>query len=213
MRIGLDHEMNKIHQALIDMSSLLERAIEDTIGALVDQDLVLAESIVKGDVVFDDMEKAIEQACLSLIATQQPVAGDLRRIFSIIKMITDFERIADHCEDISRITMKLSNEKYVKPLIDLPKMAKAVKEMIALTVEAYMAQDPHKARLVCQRDDQVDQYYDTIYGDLEHLMKNKDKEVNQCMAFLMIAKYFERMADHATNIAEWTIYGIEGSHA
>lgn len=212
MRIVLDHELSLIHKDLIKMSRLLETAIDQTIEALVNQDKELAQSIVDGDVVFNKMEKEIESSCIHLIATQQPVASDLRRIFAVVKIITDLERIADHCEDISNITLALGDQKYVKPLIDLPKMAKAVKEMVQLTVECYIEQDVDKAREVCLRDDEVDQFFYTIYDDLEALMSSECNNIRQCMEFFMIAKYFEKMADHATNIAEWVIYGIEGSH-
>jgi len=124
--------------------------------------------------------------------------------------VTDLERIADHCQDISRLTLDLADKNFVKPLIDMPKMAQKVKEMVKLTVDCYIDQNVEQAKLICQSDDVVDQYYQLILNDLEIVMKEKPQEIRQCMDFMMIAKYLERMADHATNIAEWVIYSVKG---
>lgn len=179
---------------------------------MVEQDADLAKKVAEGDGKFNQMELDIENHCIAIIATQQPVASDLRKIFSVAKIITDLERIADHCEDVSKLTLHLAKEKYVKPLIDLPMMAKEVKAMVKMTIDCFIDQDAEKARAVCANDDVVDQYFQTIYKDLCDLMGSDSKTVKQGMDFLMIAKYFERMADHATNIAEWVIYSKEGKH-
>ncbi|MCD4713793.1 MAG: phosphate signaling complex protein PhoU, partial [Clostridiales bacterium] len=191
---------------------LIEKALEETIEALVKQDVELAQKIIVGDDKFDQMEIDIESKCISAIATQQPVATDLREILSVLKIVTDLERIADHCQDISKITIDLANKVYVKPLIDIPKMAKEVRKMIKMTIDCYIDQDVDKARVICKDDDIVDDYFRTIFKDLEVIMKDKPDEIKQCMDFLMIAKYLERMADHATNIAEWVIFSVEGRH-
>jgi phosphate transport system protein len=194
------------------MGTLIEKALEETIEALVKQDVELAQKIIVGDDKFDQMEIDIESKCISAIATQQPVATDLREILSVLKIVTDLERIADHCQDISKITIDLANKVYVKPLIDIPKMAKEVRKMIKMTIDCYIDQDVDKARVICKDDDIVDDYFRTIFKDLEIIMKDKPDEIKQCMDFLMIAKYLERMADHATNIAEWVIFSVEGRH-
>lgn len=210
MRDVLNRELKIIHEEIIQMSTMLEKSIEDTVDALVTQNGELAQKIIDGDDVFDKMERDIEAKCVSLIATQQPVAIDLRTVFSAVKIVTDLERMADHCQDISRITLKLCHEKYVKPLVDLPLMAKEVKLMAKQTVNAFIDNDLEKAKWVCENDDIVDQYFEKIYGDLVHLMENKCENIEQCMMFLMISKYFERMADHSTNISEWVIYNVKG---
>jgi len=190
------------------MGTLIEKAIDDTITALVNHDCELAKKVYEGDDVFDDMTKDIENKCIGLIARRQPVATDLRKIFSVVQIVKDLERIADHCEDISGYTLKLADKEYMKPLIDLPKMAKEVKEMIKMTVDCYIEQDIEKAKQVCERDNVVDEYFNIIYEDLEYVMENKPEDISQGMDFLMISKYFERMADHATNIAGWVVYGM-----
>ncbi len=212
MRLGLDNNLHSINVEIIRMGTLIEKALEETIEALVKQDVELAQKIIVGDDKFDQMEIDIESKCISAIATQQPVATDLREILSVLKIVTDLERIADHCQDISKITIDLANKVYVKPLIDIPKMAKEVRKMIKMTIDCYIDQDVDKARVICKDDDIVDDYFRTIFKDLEIIMKDKPDEIKQCMDFLMIAKYLERMADHATNIAEWVIFSVEGRH-
>ena len=210
MRSMLENEFQAIHTDIIKMGTLIEKTIEETIQALVNQDIKKAKYIAEGDDKFDEMALEIENKCIFLIARQQPVATDLRKIFSIVKIVTDLERIADHCQDISRLTLDLADKNFVKPLIDMPKMAQKVKEMVKLTVDCYIDQNVEQAKLICQSDDVVDQYYQLILNDLEIVMKEKPQEIRQCMDFMMIAKYLERMADHATNIAEWVIYSVEG---
>lgn len=212
MRFNLDQELQKVNVDIIKMGTLLEKTIENTVEALVNQNTELADKITKEDDRFDQMEVDIELKCINTIATQQPVASDLRSLFSILKIITDLERIADHCQDISYITLDLADQKYVKPLIDIPKMAQEVKSMIRLTVDCFIDKDTQKARAICKQDDVVDAYFDLIRKDLESVITENPTQVRQCMDFLMIAKYFERMADHATNIAEWVIYSVEGTH-
>lgn len=212
MRFNLDQELQKVNVDIIKMGTLLERTIEDTISALIHQDTALAEKIASEDDKFDQMEIDIELKCVNTIATQQPVATDLRSLFSILKIITDLERIADHCQDISMITIKLAHQQYVKPLIDIPKMGQEVKNMVKMTVDCFIDKDVEKARAICAQDDVVDDLFNTIRMDLEALIEKEPNTVKQGMDFLMIAKYLERMADHATNIAEWVIYSVEGLH-
>ncbi len=212
MRAPLDNELRAIHVDIIKMGTLLEKTIDETIEALVNQNITLAQTIVQGDDRFDHMELDIESKCITLIATQQPVASDLRKIFSIVKIVTDLERIADHCQDISKLTLDLAGKKYVKPLIDIPNMAKQVKEMVKMTIDCYIDQDVDKSKIVCANDDIVDRYFAMIVSDLEVIMRQNPDEIKQCMDFMMIAKYLERMADHATNVAEWVIFSVDGTH-
>ena len=212
MRAPLDNELRAIHVDIIKMGTLLEKTIDETIEALVNQNVELAQIIVEGDDRFDHMELDIESKCIHLIARQQPVASDLRKIFSIVKIVTDLERIADHCQDISKLTLDLAGKKYVKPLIDIPNMAKQVKEMVKMTIDCYIDQDVEKSKVVCANDDIVDNYFALVVADLEGIMKLNPDEIKQCMDFMMIAKYLERMADHATNVAEWVIFSVDGTH-
>jgi phosphate transport system protein len=212
IRNEFEKELNKLHKDLIKMGAIIEQSINDTIKALKTKDIELANEVIKKDDIIDEMERRIERECILLIARQQPIASDLRDITSVLKIITDLERIADHCEDISEYTIKLSQEKYIKPLIHIPEMAEKVNKMVKDTIDSYIRKDLELAYEICKRDDEVDKYFDTIIDELIEYMKNDTSVIKQCTDFMFIVKYLERMGDHATNIAEWIIYTITGEH-
>jgi len=212
VRQYFDKELEELHLQLIEMGKLVADSIDKTITALKEQDIELAKEIFAGDNVVDDMEKAIERRCLNLIARQQPIAKDLRKISAALKMITDLERIADHSADISELTIRMANDKYIKPLIDLPKMAEVAKNMVNQAIEAYVSQNIELAKTVCSSDDEVDALFLKIVFDLTNIMKERSETVEQAVDLMFIAKYLERMADHATNIGEWVIFIDTGEH-
>jgi phosphate transport system protein len=211
-RHSFDKELEELHKELIQMAYLVEESIDNTIIALKKQDIELAQKIFANDDVIDDYEKKVEKKCLNLIARQQPLATDLRTISAALKIITDLERIADHSADIAEITIRMSKDKYIKPLIDLPKMAGLAKEMVTLSIESYINQDIDLAKKVCKSDDAVDDLFFKIILELINVMKNDTNAIEQCINFMFIAKYLERMADHATNIGEWVVYNVTGEH-
>lgn len=211
-RNSFDQELAALQLDMIEMGSLVEEAIEKTIQALLNHDQELAQKIHDDDDIIDDLEKKIERQCLNLIARQQPLAKDLRTIGAALKIITDMERIGDHAADIAEITMEMAREKYIKPLVDIPKMADCVKSMVKEIIDSYLRQDVDLAKSVCQRDDKVDQLYDRIKLELIVIMKNNPQTVEQAIKLILIAKYLERMADHATNIGEWVAYCVTGVH-
>jgi phosphate transport system protein len=207
-----DKELEELHLELIKMGSLVEESIDNTILALKKQDVELARRIFKNDDIIDDLERKIERICMNLIATQQPLAKDLRTISTALKIITDMERIADHSSDIAEITIRMANEKYIKPLIDIPKMADLAKIMVNKSIDAYIKQDIDLAQTVCNSDDEVDNLFSKITLELINIMKNNSEAIEQAIDFMLIAKYLERMADHATNIGEWVIFNVTGNH-
>jgi phosphate transport system protein len=207
-----DKELEELHLELIKMGSLVEESISNTIIALKKQDVDMARIIFKNDDVIDEMERKIERICLTLIATQQPLAKDLRSISTALKIITDMERIADHSSDIAEISIRMANEKYIKPLIDIPKMAELARIMVNKSIDAYIKQDMELAIEVCNSDDAVDELFSKITLELINLMKNDSETIEQGIDFMLIAKYLERMADHATNIGEWVVFNITGEH-
>lgn len=211
-RYNFEKKIEELHKDLIKMGTLIEHSLDDAIQALKKQDVSLAKKVIDKDDEIDNMELRIEKECLMLIATQQPIATDLRDIASVLKIITDLERIGDHCTDISEYTIRLANEQYIKPLIHIPQMAEAVKSMIKDTIDSCVKKDVDLARSVCQRDDAIDDYFDEIVNELMSLMVEKSSVVKQCTDFLFIVKYLERMGDHATNIAEWIIFTVTGEH-
>lgn len=207
-----EKELEGLHLELIKMGSLVEESIDNTILALKKQDVELAGKVFRNDDVIDDMEKKIEKLCLTLIARQQPLAKDLRTISTALKIITDMERIADHSSDIAEITIRMANEKYIKPLIDIPLMAEMAKHMVNKAIDAYVKQDMDLAMEVCKSDDAVDDLFSKIVLELINIVKNDAEATEQAIDFMFIAKYLERMADHATNIGEWVVYNVTGEH-
>lgn len=207
-----DKELEDLHLDIIKMGSLVEESIENTIVALKKQDVDLARKIFKNDDVIDALEQKIEKICLNLIARQQPLAKDLRTISAALKIITDMERIADHSSDIAEITIRMANEKYIKPLIDIPLMADLAKQMVNKALDSYVKQDVELAMAVCASDDKVDDLFFKIILELINYMKNDPQTVEQGINFMFIAKYLERMGDHATNIAEWVVFNVTGEH-
>ncbi|WP_105614874.1 phosphate signaling complex protein PhoU [Vallitalea okinawensis] len=212
MRFELDRELKVIHDMLIKMGTLIEEAIVNTIKALKEQDKDLAKKVIEMDDEIDALEEKIEQECISIIALQNPKASDLREITSVLKMITDLERIADHCADIAEYTLKLADETYIKPLVHIPEMADRVKEMVKLTIDCYVKKDVKVAIKVCEMDDIIDEYFDNLVDELKGIMQANQEVIPQCLHFIFIVKYLERMADHATNVCEWIVYNITGKH-
>lgn len=207
-----DRELEILHLDLIKMASLVEESIENTIIALKKQDVELARKIFRNDDIIDELERKIEKICLNLIARQQPLAKDLRTIGTALKIITDMERIADHSADIAEITIRMAEEKYIKPLVDIPRMAELAKLMVNKAIDAYVKQDIELAKIVCDSDDEVDDLFSKIKFELINIMKNNPEAIDQVINFMFISKYLERMADHATNIAEWVVFNVTGEH-
>ena len=215
MRNRFDRQLLELNNELIQMGSLIEKAIEMGITALVKQDVEKAEEAIKFDAEIDQQEKTIETLCMKLLLQQQPVAKDLRLISAALKMITDMERIGDHAADISEMTILMSDSEYEKSdiNIDLVKeMAKETTTMVIKSVDAFVNKDLELARWVIKRDDVVDALFDDFKHQLIIKINENVKNGEQATDMLLVSKYFERIGDHATNIAEWVIYSITGEH-
>lgn len=209
-RGSFDTNLWELNKDILEMGHITQRQIDRAINALVAQDENEAFSIIKDDDIVDNLHREIEDKCIKLIATQQPMALDLRTIFTAAKIVTDLERIADHAVDIAKITLRLKNETYIKQLIDIPRMADIVKQMIKASVNAYIEGDIVKAYDICKLDDKIDAIYRQVFSELLVIMMTDSKTINQATQFLFICKFLERAADHVTNICEWTIYLVTG---
>ena len=210
MRKIFEEELQDLHNSLLRMGSVVEKQIYLSIESLVNQDADKAEEIIKNDDIVDDLQKEIEDKCIKLIAMQQPLATDLRNIFTATKIATDLERMADHAVDIAKITKRLKDEKYIKELNGIPRMADIVKEMIKEALDAYVDGDVDNAYATCKMDDEIDSIYKAIFEELLQIMSKDSSTVAQAAQFLFVCKFLERIADHATNICEWTIYLVTG---
>ena len=212
MRNRFDRQLVQLNNELIEMGGMIEKAISDTVKALVNQDIELASNVIEYDEEIDHQEREIEQLCLKLLLQQQPVAKDLRLISAALKMITDMERIGDHATDISEITIELSKESYIKKLDHIQQMAKETMVMLVQSVEAFVNKDMDKARAVIVHDDVVDDLFNKVKAELIAMIHEDVNAGEQASDLLMAAKYFERIGDHATNISEWVIFSITGEH-
>ena len=214
MRTHFDKQLDKLNDELIEMGSMIEKAIEHTIKALVTQDIDLANYVIESDEQVNRQERDIESLCLKLLLQQQPVARDLRQISSALKMITDMERIGDHAADISEIIVTLlrRNEPYIKHLDYIQNMAKETSVMLVGSVDAFVNRNQLQAAAVIEKDDVVDELFHQVQTELVQLIHDDPNCGEQATDLLMIAKYFERIGDHATNISEWVIFSLTGEH-
>ncbi|SHI67801.1 phosphate uptake regulator, PhoU [Clostridium amylolyticum] len=209
-RSSFDLGLNQMHNDLLKMGSIVEKQIHSSIEALKNQDVDLANKVIDNDDLVDNLQKDIEDKAIKLIAMQQPLATDLRTIFTTTKIVTDLERMADHAVDISKIVIRLKNQQYIKELVDIPKMAEIVQRMIKLSIDAYINRDAEKAYEICKIDDDVDALYKKVFNELLGFMTKDKNTINQSAQFLFVCKFLERIADHVTNICEWTIYLVTG---
>ncbi len=212
VRHSFDKELEHLQDLMVKMAGLVEQSIENSILALKKQDIELAKKVYHSDDEVDELEGKIEKICINLIARQQPLAKDLRTISTALKIITDMERIADHAADIAELTIRMAEIKYLKPLIDIPHMSDLAKKMVTRAIDSYIKQDIVLAKEVCDSDDEVDNLFSKIVLELINIMKNNPETVEQATDFMFIVKYLERIGDHATNIAEWVVFNVTGSH-
>ncbi len=212
MRNKFDRELELLNTELIEMGLLIEHAIKNAVEALIKKDEVLAKEAIQFDEIVDEKEKDIESRCLKLLLQQQPVASDLRLVSTALKMITDMERIGDHASDISEITLRLKDKEYIKKLEHIHQMAQATIKMVKDSIDAFVARDLVLAHEVEAYDDVVDDLFNTVKNELIKLIHENAENGEQAVDLLMIAKYFERIGDHAVNIAEWVVFSITGKH-
>ena len=213
MRNRYDMQLHLLDTQLTHMGELCETAIAKVTQALKEGNTEQAQVVIKEDEEIDQIEKDIERLCLKLLLQQQPVARDLRRISAALKMITDMERIGDQTADIADIVIatKSTEEKNLK---DINRMAEATVKMVRDSVSAYVQKDLELARRVMAADDEVDDLFDLVKGDLvKFISDHKGSAGDEAIDLIMIAKYLERIGDHATNIAEWVEFSITGIHA
>ena len=210
-----EEQIAKLKDLLIQMGQLNTEAIADAVTALETQDVALAQKTKSVETLVDEKEQEIERLCLKLILKQQPVASDLLFITSAMKMITDMERIADQAADISELVIKMSKLPYAESLTEIAEMADRVQAMVRNATKSFVERDGEMAKAVCRADDAVDDLYDVIKRKLTSIVhKNIEDDENgeQALDLLMVAKYLEKIGDHASNIAEWVIFMLTGEH-
>lgn len=212
MRNRLEEQLSLLNKELLEMSALIERAIQSASQALINQDIDAAQRAIAFDREVDHKERNIETLCLRLLLQQQPVARDLRQISAALKMITDMERIGDQAADIAGIVIYLAGTSYIKPIEHLPQMADAAIRMVSGSIDAYVKKDLALVHQIIDMDDVIDGLFCIVKEELITLIRDNAQIGEQAIDLLMIAKYFERIGDHAQNIAEWVEYSISGKH-
>ena len=211
-RTNFNKQLELLNDQMITMGSMIENTIETAIAALVSQDTDRAEEVIAYDLEIDAQERNIEQLCYKLLLMQQPVAGDLRVVSATMKMITDMERIGDHAADISELTLLMAGKPYIREITDIEQMAKETTVMVTKSVDAYVYRDQKLAQEVIDMDDIVDELFNKVKTEIIEDLRTGLDDGEQTTDLLMVAKYFERIGDHATNIAEWVIFSLTGEH-
>ncbi len=212
MRNRFDQQLELLNRDLLEMGALIERSIESATQALIRRDVETAKTAIASDHEVDQKEREIEALCLKLLLQQQPVAKDLRFISAALKMITDMERIGDQAADIAGIVIYIAGEPSIKELVHLPQMGRSAIDMVHGSLDAYVKKDLALARRVMEMDDVVDRLFDVIKNELIEKIRADASTGSQAIDLLMIAKYYERIGDHAQNIAEWVEYALTGRH-
>ncbi|HSB06948.1 MAG TPA: phosphate signaling complex protein PhoU [Thermodesulfobacteriota bacterium] len=202
-------ELEKLKENLLRMAALVEKVISDAVQSLMKRDSELAQKTITSDDSINDLEIVIEEMCLKLLALRQPMAIDLRFITAAMKIVTDLERMGDQAVNIAERAISLNQEPQLKPYIDLPRMAEIVQSMVKDVLDAFVKQDSRLARSVCERDDLVDGLNDQVFRELLTYMISDSKTITRAVHLMIVSRCLERIADHATNIAEDVIFMVD----
>jgi len=211
-RTGFDAALENLNEDLLRMGSIVEKQIRQSVEALVNKDEELAMQIIENDDLVDNLQREIEGKCIKLIAREQPLAIDLRVIFTVSKIVTDLERMADHAANIAKAVKRLKSEVYIKELVDIPRMSSIIEKMLKLALDSFIDRNIISAAEICKLDDEVDALFKRVFSDLLTIMSRDSSAINQGTQFMMIASKLERIGDHITNICEWNIYLVTGNH-
>jgi phosphate transport system protein len=209
-RVIFDKMLAEIQQEMLLMGTQVTSAIDRSIEALRERNADLARQVIADDIKINRRRYDIELKCQELVATQAPLAGDLRAIFSVLHIIVDLERMGDHAEGIAKIAIMLADEPPLKPYIDIPRMAAIAKDMLIGSLEAFRERDEERAKHIVDQDDEVDALYDQVYRELLTFMINDPKTIERATHLTWVAHNLERIADRVTNICERVVYLVSG---
>jgi len=209
-RSTLAREFNTIQDNILRLGSLVDAAIDQSVRCLQKQDAALAQQLIADDQIINDLRFTIEEECLTLIATQQPTARDLRAVIVAIHIVTDMERMGDHATGIAKTVLRMGDEPLLKPLLDIPRMADVAREMLKQALDSYLNRDADLAHKVAERDDEIDHLYNQIFRDLLNFMVADPQTTTRGTYLLWVAHNLERIGDRVTNIAERVIYMTTG---
>ena len=206
----LDKELTQTQDQVLRLASMVEQAIQKSVAALKERDVEAAQQVIQDDEHINTLRYTIEESCLAVIATQQPVARDLRTIIAAMHIAIELERMADHAAGTARLVARLASEPLLKPLIDIPRMADIACEMLRDSLDAFVKRDAHAAKVVAVRDDEIDQLYDQVFRELLTYMLQDPRNINRATYLLWVAHNLERIADRITNISERVVFMTTG---
>jgi len=210
IRTAFHRKLQAIQDDVIALGSMVEKATERSIEALKKRDIVAAQQIVEDDKKINRRRFEIEADCVELIATQQPMASDLRIIIGVLHIISELERIGDHAEGIAKIVLMIGDEPPLKPLVDIPRMAEKTIEMLRMSLDGFIHHDAEQARQLVSRDDEVDDLYNRVFNELISFMVHDPKTITRATRFIWVAHNLERSADRVTNICERVVFTVTG---
>ena len=210
IRTAFHKKLREIQDDILAMGSMASKAILRATGSLKDRDLVSAHQIIEDDQKINNQRFKIEEKCIALIATQQPMAGDLRIIVAILNIITEIERIGDYAVGIARVTVLIGDEPPLKPLVDIPRMAEKTADMLRRTLDAFINRDAESARKISTEDDAVDALYDQVFRELLTFMAEDPRTITRATRLMWVAHNLERSADRVTNICERIVFICTG---
>lgn len=212
MREVMSNKIKLLNSELIEMASLVEKQILESMNSLKNQDVDLAKKVIKDDDKVDNLQKIIEEKCIKFMATESPLARDLRSIYTTTKIVTDLERMADYAVDICKIVPRVKGVSFSDEIAPIWELVDIVNNMIKLSIEAYVNGDEKAAYEICRMDDRVDSIYQGMFSIVLKKMGNESEMINQGTQILFASKYLERIGDHVTNICEWIIFSKKGNY-
>jgi phosphate transport system protein len=210
LRTGFTQSLQELQDGVLTLGSMVEKAIGRAVESLRTQDAVLAQQVVDDDAKINDARWELEEAAINLMATQAPMARDLRRIAAVMHIVTELERMADHAEGIAVLTLRTADEPHLKPLVDIPRMADIARELLVEALDAYTEMDAERARQIARRDDEVDRLYEQVYRELLTFMISDPRTITRATHLLWVAHNVERIADRVTNICERVVFVVTG---
>jgi phosphate transport system protein len=212
-REAFERELQRLQEAVLVLGSLVENAILESVDILKRRDMVAAERLIARDRIINEKRFQTENDALVLIATQQPMAGDLRTIAAVLEITTELERIGDYAKGIARVSIMIGDEPFIKPLIDIPLMARKARDMLDQALRAFMDRDVARARAIPAQDEEVDALYDQVYRELMTYVVSDPRCIDQANYLLWVAHNLERTADRVTNICERVVFTVTGEMA
>jgi len=208
--VDFEKKLKQLEHDVLSLGDMVERAIYRSVEALKGRDLAAAGQIIADDRKINEKRHTIEQKCIELLATQQPVASDLRVIIAILNIIVDLERMADHAEGIAKVVLMIGYERRLKPLVDIPRMADKAREMLGEALSAFTRRDVEAAKRICAEDDEVDHLHDQVYRELLTFILEDSRTITRATRLLWVAHNLERIADRVTNICERVVFMVTG---